>query len=422
MNQAAPNLGMQATETAVVAMIPRINIHAFCEDQSTAGVIQALAGDRRFSKAHIDVQMGGVHAAIQVYHQQKTPDVLIVETGKPREQVMAELSGLAQVCEPTTKVIVIGRVNDVILYRDLIQAGVSEYMVAPINELHVIELVANLFSDPEAAPVGRVAAFVGSKGGVGSSTIAHNIGWYVSKKFDTETVIADLDLAFGTAGLNFNNNSMQGIAEALKEPERIDSVLIDRLLSKCTDKLSLLLAPGTVDREVKIEKDALETILDVVRKNVPFVIADIPNVWAPWSKHTLAQADDVIIVATPELASLRNAKNLVDHLKNSRKNDSDPILVLNQVGMPKRPEVPPAEFAKAVGVEPTIILNHDANVFGTANSNGQMIFEVAAKSPAAQSLAALAAKLTGHQEQEKPVKGKFSMSPLLEKIKGIRKK
>lgn len=423
MNQQAPQPQETTSDQSIVALIPRINIHAFCETQGIAGVIQSVANDRRFSKAHVDVHMGGIHAAIQVYHQQQTPEILIVETSKSRDEVMAELAGLAQVCEPTTKVVVIGQVNDVILYRELIRAGVSEYLVAPVNELQVIELIASLYSDPEAEPVGRVTAFIGSKGGVGSSTIAHNIGWYISKNLAIDTVITDLDMAFGTAGLNFNNNGMQGIAEALKEPDRIDTVLIDRLLTKCTDKLSLLLAPGTIERNVEINENSLETVLDVVRKNVPHVVVDVPNIWAPWSKHTLAQADDVVIVATPELASLRNTKNLIDHLKKARKNDGDPILVLNQVGMPKRPEVPVAEFAKAVGVTPTVVINHDANLFGTANSNGQMVFEVSDKADGAQNLIALAHKLTGRQETAASKKnGKFSMPPFLSKIKAMGKK
>ncbi len=422
MNQTALAPNDQSSEQSVVALIPRINFHAFCEGQGTAAVIQSVANDRRFSKAHVDVHMGGIHAATQVYHQQQTPDILLVETSKSRDEVMVELGNLAQVCEPTTKVIVIGKVNDVILYRDLIRSGVSEYMVSPINELGLIELIAGLFSDPDAEPVGRVTAFVGAKGGVGSSTIAHNIGWYISKHFGIDTVIADLDMAFGTAGLNFNSNGGQGIAEALKEPDRIDAVLIDRLLTKCTDKLSLLLAPGTVEREVNIEKDSLETVLDVVRKNVPYVVVDVPNVWAPWSRHTLAQADDVVIVATPELASLRNTKNLIDHLKSTRKNDGEPILVLNQVGVPKRPEVPVAEFAKAVGITPAIVIDHDAKLFGTANSNGQMVFEISAKASGTQNLVALAQKLTGRQAVASTNSGKLSLSPLLSKLKGMGKK
>lgn len=422
MNQTALDYGTQTTEQSVVALIPRINIHAFCESQETAGAVQTVAGDRRFSKAHLDVHMGGINAAVQVYQQQQTPDVLLVETSKSRDEIMAELSNLAQVCEPTTKVIVIGHVNDVVLYRDLTRAGISEYLVAPINENHVIELISGLYADPEAEPIGRVTAFIGARGGAGSSTIAHNVGWYISKNLGFDTVIADLDMAFGTAGLNFNNDGMQGMAEALSASERIDSVLIDRLLTKCSDKLSLLLAPGTIDKDISIDQNSLETVLDVVRKNVPFVVVDLPNLWAPWSKHTLDQADDVVIVATPELVSLRNTKNLIDHLKAARKNDSDPILVLNQVNMPKRPEVPVAEFAKAVGIEPTIVLNHDANLFGTANSNGQMIFEISAKSPSAQNLAALAEKLAGRDQGVKKAAGKFSILPILNKLTGMGKK
>lgn len=418
MNTTAPAPTPQ--EPSVVAQVPRINIHVYCEEQSTAHVLQSVGQDRRASKAHIDVHLGGIPAAIQVYHQQQTPEVLIVETKKSRDQVMAELGGLAQVCEPTTKVLVIGHVNDVILYRELIKAGVAEYLVAPVNEVQVIETLSGLFGDPEAEPLGRVIAFVGSKGGVGSSTIAHNIGWYISHNLSAETVITDLDMAFGTAGLNFNSEGVQGIAEALGAQDRIDQVLIDRLLTKCSDKLSLLLAPGSVERDVNVDETALENVLDTVRKSMPFVIVDLPNIWAPWSKHTLTQADDVVIVATPELASLRNTKNLIDNLKASRQNDAPPVLVLNQVGVPKRPEVPAAEFAKAVGVEPSLVIQHDAQLFGTANSNGQMVFEVSDKAPGSQGIADLALKLTGRQPE--PKKSGFSLPPLLSKLKEMRKK
>ena len=268
--------------------------------------------------------------------------------------MLAELAQLSEVCGPDTKVIVVGHLNDVILYRELVRQGVTEYLVAPLNQLQIIETIAGIFRDPKAKPLGRIFAFVGAKGGVGSSTLAHNFGWYLSKNFSTDTVITDLDLAFGTAGLNFNQEASQGILEALGQPDRVDQTLIDRLLTKCGDKLSLLASPGTIDRDIHVEAHAVETILDVVRHNVPYVVVDVPNMWAPWIKFTLVQADDVIITATPELASLRNAKNLIDLLKQSRPNDKAPRLILNQVGVPKRPEIPVADFAKALGVEPSL--------------------------------------------------------------------
>jgi pilus assembly protein CpaE len=413
---AAPHTADQG----LVALVPRVNIHCFCDNQQSAEVMQTAAGDRRMSRAHVTIQLGGIMAAVQVYQAQATPNLLMVESHGSRDVVLSELAQLAQVCQPDTKVVVIGHLNDVILYRELMRQGVSEYMVAPLHQLQVIEAVSNIYHDPKASPVGKIYAFVGAKGGVGSSTMAHNIAWQMSRNYSTDTVITDLDLAFGTAGLNFNQDTSNGMLEALGQPDRVDSTLIDRLLTKLGDKLSLLSGPGGVDRDVNIEAHAIETILSAVRGNVPCVIVDVPNMWSPWIKYTLVSADEVIITATPELASLRNTKNLVDLLKQSRPNDRLPRLIINQVGMPKRPEIPAAEFGKAVGIEPTCVIPHDAHAFGTAQSNGQMLFEVAPKSKAAEALTGLAQVLAG---TEKPAKvSKLTMPSILNKLPLLRKK
>jgi pilus assembly protein CpaE len=411
----------QSHEQPVVAAIPRINIHCFCDNQLTAETMQAAAADRRMSRAYVTIQMGGIAAAVQVYQSQATPNVLIVESHSSRDGMLNELGQLALVCQPNTKVIVVGHLNDVILYRELMRQGISEYLVAPLNQLQVIETVANLYRDPKAEPVGRILAFVGCKGGVGSSTIAHNVAWSISKRFAIDTVITDLDLAFGTAGLNFNQDVAGGIADALGHPDRVDATLIERLLTKLGDKLSLLSGPGGVDRDFTIEAHAVDTVLNAVRHSVPCVIVDVPNTWAPWVKYTLLHADDVIITATPELASLRNTKAMVDLLKQQRPNDRPPRLVLNQVGVPKRPEIPPADFGKAIGIEPSIIVPHDPQSFGAAQSNGQMLFEVAPKSKAAEVVGMLAKALAG---ADKPAAApqKSALAPLLDKLAMLRKK
>jgi pilus assembly protein CpaE len=247
------------------------------------------------------------------------------------------------------------------------------------------------------------------------------LAWIVSLYIKYHTTLTDLDLAFGTASLNFNHDAAGNIFEALSAPDRVDNTLIDRLMSKVSDKLNLLNGPGGVERDYPLDPHAVENVLNVVRYSSPLVVVDCPNVWTPWVKYTLLNADELVITATPELPSLRNAKSLIDLLRQQRPNDRPPRLIINQVGVPKRPEIPVAEFAKALGVEATAIIPYDPQSFGTAQGNGQMIFEVAPKSKAAESLRALANSFVGGAKPAKPEKKSmssiFSSLPLLKKKK-----
>ena len=422
MNSAniAPEMSMEM-DNSIIVNVPRINIGVFCDNQKTGEAIQAASIDRRMSKAHTTIQLGGINSAVEAYRGEATPNVIVVESHGDRNQIMAELASFAEVCQPTTKVIVIGHVNDVILYRELIKNGVSEYLVAPINPMQFIETIAHLYSDPKAAPLGRIVAFVGSKGGVGSSTIAHNVAWAISQRLNMETVITDLDLPFGTSALNFNQDGGGGIFEALGQPDRVDGTLMDRLMTKLGNKLSLLNGPSGIDREMAIDAHAVETVLNIVRHSAPMIAVDVPNIWAPWVKHTLLSADEVVITATPELPSLRNAKNLVDMLKAGRPHDRHPRLILNQVGVPKRPEIPAADFGKAIGIEPSAIIPHDPQSFGLAQGNGQMVFEVAPKSKSAEVMMDLASLVAGARPMA-PKAGKFDLSSMMKKLPMMKKK
>ena len=378
--------------------VPRVNIQAFCEDQDTATVIEKASQDRRLSKSHVTVQMGGAQAAIGFYKNASTPNLIIIESLLDRTDMLGELDRLAEVCDPGTKVVAIGHVNDVLLYRELLRRGVNEYVVAPVKVLQIIESISALYTDPETGPVGQVIAFVGAKGGSGSSTVCHNTAFAIASAFKSEVVIADFDLPFGTAGLDFNQDPLNGIADALASPDRLDEMMLDRLLSRCSDYLSLFTAPGTLDRPYDLDPSSCDTVLDVVRENAPWTAVDVPHLWTAWAKQVVLRADSVVITAAPDLANLRNTKNLVDQLKGSRPNDRPPLLVLNQVGVPKRPEISVKDFGYAIELEPKIVIDFDAKLFGTAANNGQMIEEVSDKSKAADGFRSLANLLTDRSE------------------------
>jgi pilus assembly protein CpaE len=228
-------------------------------------------------------------------------------------------------------------------------------------------------------------------------------------------VIADFDLPFGTAGLDFNQDPLQGIADALAMPGRLDEMLLDRLLSRCSDHLSLFAAPGTLDRPYDLDPTSCDTVIDVVRQNVPWIAVDVPHLWTAWAKQVVLRADHVVITAAPDLANLRNAKNLVDELKSSRPQDRPAMLVLNQVGVPKRPEIPVADFGHALDLEPKIIIDFDAQLFGTAANNGQMIEEVSDKSKAADAFRTLANLLTDRSEQK--TERQSVLAPILARLR-----
>src|SRR5262249_12387785 len=144
---------------------------------------------------------------------------------------------------------------------------------------------------------------------------------------------------FGTASLDYNQDPLQGIANALFQPDRPDTALMERLLAKCSDNLSLLAAPGTLDRVYDFGAEAFDAIFDTLRMTMSCIVLDIPRQWSGWTKRALLGADDILVVAEPDLANLRNTKNIINVLKASRPNDRPPLYCLNQVGMPKRPEI-----------------------------------------------------------------------------------
>jgi pilus assembly protein CpaE len=398
-----------------IAPVPRISIQAFCASADTAAAMQAAGEDRRMTKAHLKIQMGGIAAATEAYRAAATPNVVIIEADGRGDELLAGLDTLAEVCDAGTRVIVIGHFNDIILYREMVRRGVSDYMIAPAGPVDIIRSVSGLFHAVDAKPVGRTLAVVGAKGGVGASTVAHNVAWAIARDVHLDAVVADLDLPFGTAGLDFNQDPPQGIADAVMSPDRIDTAFVDRLLSKCTDHLSLLAAPATLDKVYDFGTEAFDSIFDVLRATVPCVVLDVPHVWTGWARRTLIGADEILIVAAPDLANLRNTKNLIDLLRAARPNDSRPQYCLNQVGVPKRPEIKAADFAKALEFDPVATIPFEPQLFGTAANNGQMIAEVSSGHRAAETFRQLAQTLTGRAETKRSRSN--LLTPLIEKLR-----
>jgi pilus assembly protein CpaE len=321
--------------------------------------VSGIGADRRMARADITVEHGGIEAAVTRFASQASPNLLILDTLMQGPAMLHTLDRLAQVIEEGTKVVIIGAVNDIALFRELMSRGVSEYIVPPLQPIDLIRTVCGLYVNPDKPFAGRVIAVIGARGGIGASTIAHNIAWSIAERQESSATLLDLDLSFGTAALDFNQDPPQSIADALMAPDRVDDVFLERVTTKQTQRLQMLTAPATLEREFELDPQSYEMVIERVRRTSPFVVLDLPHIWTSWIKHTLLAADDAIIVSGPDLASLRNTKNIIDLLKAMRPYDAPPAVVLSMVGVPKRPEIPLKDFTEALGIEPVASIPFD---------------------------------------------------------------
>ncbi len=329
---------------------------------------------------------------------------------------------MAEGCDEETEVLVLGSVIDVASYRSLTQEGVADYLVSPFTPIQVYQAIEAVALDPSDPPRGRVIAFIGAKGGTGSSTIAHNIAWSLAQIFDDDVVVLDLDLAFGTLGIAFNMEPQQGIRDALAQPDRLDEMLLERYMSRPEDHLMLLPATSSLDSDASIDVESFDTLLDLVRKTAPFIVLDVPNQWTPWTQHVFASSEEVVVTSTLDLVCLRDSKNLVDTLTAGRPNDAPIRLVINHLGAFRKSELSAKDFDQAIGATPDLVIAHDPALFGSATNNGQMIGAENARHKVAEGFNALARTISGIEpaksKKKEPEKKAGALSFLTKLRKG----
>ncbi len=406
----------QAPQTAAAAPllpIPKVDIAVFCQSEEVREAIGTAAIDRRMARATVAVKAGGIKEAAALYGGVTSPNLVVVESDEGEARLMAALETLAMECVTGTKVIVIGRSNDVGLYKKLLDAGVSDYLVTPLEPMDFVAAVHRCFRHSTEEKLGRIVAFVGAKGGTGSSTLAHNVAYAMSKRVDADVLLADLDLQSGTLGLNFDIEAKHGMVDVLQSPDRLDDVLLRRLAVSYTDRLHLLPATTDLDKFINLREEDVDHLLDVARSSSWHVVVDLPYALTQWTRKILLEADEIVITATPDLAGMRNARSLVDFLRKARPNDPPPRLVLNKVGTPKLQEIKPKDFLAAVGLEESVSFAFDPSLFGAAANNGRLVIESAPDSKAGKAIVSLAWRVGGTRERRTRVKG---MKALLQQV------
>jgi pilus assembly protein CpaE len=324
----------------------------------------------------VTVRTGGLAAALAFCGRNATPDILVVEALADDAALVEGVDRLAEVCDPDTRLIVVGGSNDVALYRTLLRRGVSDYLARPIEPADIAEAVRGLVQAGDRRSPGRVIAFVGAKGGVGSTTLACNLAWTLARTVGENVALVDLDIAFGTVALAFNVEAPQGVDNALADRERLDALLLERYMPRYGEHLMLLASPASLNANPIVDPEALAVVLDRVRDVARHVVLDLPHAWAPWMRSTLAGADDVVATATLDLASLRNLKRLFETIGPLRGAERPIRYLVNQAGGARKHDLSPRDFADALGVQPIAVVPHDPAAFAAAAASGRMVGEI----------------------------------------------
>jgi pilus assembly protein CpaE len=261
------------------------------------------------------IMRGGIAKAIEYLSEQRSPHLLIVDISGI-DLPLSQIHTLADVCEPGTNVVAIGDHNDVGLYRDLIDAGVSNYIVKPLTrELLTKALTPKVSNSSEIGSraglkLGKLVSFVGARGGVGTTTLACNLAWYLANRQSRRVALVDLDLQHGDCTLLFNINSIPGFRDALANPLRLDHLLLDRIMVKHGERLFVLSSEEPLHDNVQFTASAIDSLFSVLRSQFHYVIVDVPRIPAPAYRRALEIADRRVIVVDQTMRAMRDAVRL----------------------------------------------------------------------------------------------------------------
>ena len=321
----------------------------------------------------------------------ENPRVLIIDLSDS-DAPIAELSAARTVGGDDIKIVALGVVNDVALFRDLLAAGATDYVVKPVSrEALAAALEKRSVTAAVGGGLGQVIAFIGSRGGVGTTMTAVSCAWILSEKRNEPTALLDLDLHFGTVALKLDTDPGSGLSDALEQPSRIDSLFIERAMVKVSENLRILAAEAAMTQQLAVDPGAIDVLLYELRRKFAWVVVDLPRWVTPTQRVVLGAASRVVVLCERSLAGLRDTIRLQTLLREHAPQTS--LLMVEAGASGERATVAKSEFEKAVGKSLDAALPYDAKSAGAATNAGQPLPLAAPRSAVARELEKLVTAL-----------------------------
>ncbi|VAV87090.1 Type II/IV secretion system ATPase TadZ/CpaE, associated with Flp pilus assembly [hydrothermal vent metagenome] len=381
-----------------------------CDDEITQALVPVL-NEREWNTSQI--KKGGIENAIRTLATATPPKFLLVDLTKS-ENPMEDMNALAEVCEPGTMVIAVGKENDISLYRNLINSGVHEYMVKPVTTEQIRECILaaentlRLANETEIHMVedatDKLIAVIGMRGGVGASTIVSSCAWIIANDMKRNTAILDMDIYFGTDALTFDLEPGRGLCDALENPSRIDGLFIERAMIRQGDNLSILGSEASLNDPTYTDPSAMSHLLSELKHNFNYVIMDLPRNMAAEYPLMLSEADEIILVSDLSLAAARDIIRFLALCKTVAP-DKKVKVILNKVAGAGLVEVDKKDFEASIERSVDWEIPFDAKLMVQVSRAGKPLPQAASMSKIVKVLKSVSADITGDKAESS--KGSF---------------
>jgi pilus assembly protein CpaE len=383
---------------------------AFVGDEQTHGVVSSVL-QQFFADAV--VRDGDSSAALAYLAEVPAPKVVIVDIGESSQPLSAMLSLTAAFTEDT-HLIGIGEINDIALYRELTEAGVTDYLVKPVTEKALAAALSRSEeAKVEAAPKPQISPgevhkiiVVGARGGVGASTTAVNLAWIFAEEKGMKTALVDLDLEFGTIALSLDLEPTRGLREALETPARIDNLFISSATAKLSDNLSIMATEENLAHGHSFSPNAVEVLFETLAHEHGCIVVDLPRALYSVREEVLNEATHVILVTELSLPALRDSIRLLGIIEEAA--PKTPITVVANRCKGGQQAMGQGEFQKALGRKVDLTITDESKLFNDAANTGKPVVNQSGRSKAAKSLRSIAGIIASDAADAEPKAGKKS--------------
>ncbi|MEM7679467.1 MAG: AAA family ATPase [Pseudomonadota bacterium] len=370
----------EAGNQSVSVLLPDATVAIFGTDPDTLNAAAALQEDWRFARVNIQAydakEAGGIDTAIQVYAADASPDLVIVQEDEIDDGLTDKLGNLAQYCEENTAAIVVGPVNDVYLYRQLVEMGVSDYLVKPLQAEILSGVIAKTLIDRLGISESKLIAVTAAKGGVGVSSISQSLALGVSEILGKKTVLLDLSGGQSTVSVHFGYEPSSTLDEAVKAASSGDDQTLERLLFKPTDNLRILAGGSDRILDSKIQQEGLEALIDMLLAKYPNVVLDVSHARPSVARAIMTRANQVVVVSSPALASLRLSRTLIKEIKDQRGGEGENVdLLINLQELDKAHEISIQDIEEAIEIKVAGSIRFEKDIFLKAEAEGKTIID-----------------------------------------------